>query len=80
MNIQDPDYHTHTHIRQGLIIRSTIPAGFAINSVEVNANSRKKEVAYNKTKIKSGYDASHTLKKKLEKVPGVLKAMQPILT
>ena len=71
MNVQDPDYHTHTHTRQGLIIRTTIPAGFDISSVEVNANSRKKEVAYNMTKITSGYDASYTLGKKLKKVPGV---------
>ena len=32
------------------------------------------------TAIKSGYDASYTLGKKLEKVPGVLNAMKPILT
>ena len=30
--------------------------------------------------IKSGYDAGYTLGKKLTKVPGILKAMQPILT
>ena len=32
------------------------------------------------TGIKSGYDASYTLGKNLKKVPGVLKAMQSILT
>ena len=42
VEVQYHNYQTHIHTQKRLIIRSNIHNGFDINSVEVNANSKKR--------------------------------------
>ena len=80
LDVEDPEYTEQIHNRKGCIIRTNIPQGANISSLEVQVGPSGKEVTFTMTLIKSRLKAEYTCGKKLARVRNVISAMEEPLT